>query len=76
MTLSCWVLTPITLTPSNIENIVIIHDGKNVLNDNISCGGAALYGRVLSRGSLEQQAIAVGFMGDTADGKNFTCCNI
>ena len=69
-------LTPITLTSSNIDNIVIIHDGKNVLNDNISCGGVALDGRVSSRGSLEQQAIAVSFMGDIADGKNFTCCNI
>ena len=69
-------LTPITLTSSNIDNIVIIHDGKNVLNNNISCGGAALDGCVSSRGSLEQQAIAVSFTGDTADGKNFTCCNI
>ena len=48
----------IALTSSNIDKISVIHDGKSILESDD-----------WSRDSLEQQAIAVGFAGDAADGK-------
>ena len=56
----------IALTSSNIDKIAVVHDGRGVMNvdgSNIGSGCAS------SMESLEQQAIAVGFAGDAADGK-------
>ena len=52
----------IALTSSNIDKIAVIHDGKGELNYRDGYH---------QRYSLEQQAIAVGFAGDAADGKLF-----
>ena len=56
----------IALTSSNIDKLTVIHDGKGSIvydDDNTSNG-------YNSRESMKQQAVAVGFAGDTADGKH------
>lgn len=53
----------ISLTSSNIDKIAVIHDGNAVLSDkDRECFD-------MSRESMEQQAIAVGFAGDVGDGE-------
>ena len=59
----------IALTSSNIDKIAVIHDG-GVSGDYIldGRGGDYLSRNDSTRRSSEQQAIAVGFAGDAADG--------
>ena len=58
----------IALTSSNIDKLAVIHDGKGsvVFDDATSMS-------YNSRESMKQQAIAVGFAGDTADGNSTNC---
>ena len=51
----------LALTSSDIDKIAVLHDGKGVSSTGV--------GHDSRRQSLEQQAIAIGFAGDAADGK-------
>ena len=59
----------IALTSSNIDKLAVIHDGNKgsvVFDDATSMS-------YNSRESMNQQAVAVGFAGDTADGNSINC---